>query len=57
MVTYKQMKRANQQFKSKWASVEEAIERNESLMSHSDKNSWLQRETFVLKELKVNRER
>lgn len=57
MVTYKQMKRANQQFKSKWVSVEEAIERNECLMSHSDKNSWLQRETFVLKELKVNSER
>lgn len=41
-----------QQFTPKWVSIDEAIRQNESLMNESEKNGWVPRETFVLKELK-----
>ena len=37
---------------SKWVSLDEAILQNESLINQFEKNSWLKRETFVLKEVK-----
>ncbi|MFJ7405043.1 MULTISPECIES: NUDIX hydrolase [unclassified Lysinibacillus] len=41
-----------QQFTAMWVSIDEAIKQNESLINAANNNSWLQRETFVLKELK-----
>nr|WP_052268527.1 NUDIX domain-containing protein [Jeotgalibacillus malaysiensis] len=38
-------------FTPKWVSVEEAITQNSNLIKSFEKNSWLQRETFVLKEI------
>lgn len=41
-----------QEFTPTWVSFEEAIKQNENLMNQFEKNIWLKRETFVLKELK-----
>jgi 8-oxo-dGTP pyrophosphatase MutT (NUDIX family) len=39
-------------FNPKWVSLDEAIEQNEKLDDRCEQNSWLKRETFVLKQLK-----
>lgn len=39
-------------FTAKWVTLEEAIIQNESLINNLEKNSWLKRETFVLKHIK-----
>jgi 8-oxo-dGTP pyrophosphatase MutT (NUDIX family) len=39
-------------FTAKWVALDDAIKQNENLINEFDKNSWLKRETFVLKELK-----
>jgi 8-oxo-dGTP pyrophosphatase MutT (NUDIX family) len=39
-------------FTPKWVSLDDAILQNESLIKQFEKNSWLKRETFVLKEVK-----
>jgi len=39
-------------FTPKWVSLDDAINQNENLIKEFEKNSWLKRETFVLKELK-----
>ncbi|WP_286166236.1 NUDIX domain-containing protein [Bacillus sp. E(2018)] len=39
-------------FTPKWVSLEDAINQNENLIKEFEKNSWLRREAFVLKELK-----
>lgn len=39
-------------FIPKWVSLDEAIEQNEKLIERCEQNSWLKRETFVLKQLK-----
>ena len=41
-------------FTAKWVSLDDAIKQNENLIKESRKNSWLERETFVLKKLKNN---
>ncbi|TFD99505.1 NUDIX domain-containing protein [Jeotgalibacillus salarius] len=38
-------------FTPKWVSLNDAIEQNENLIKEFEKNSWLQREAFVLKEI------
>ena len=40
------------EFTPKWVSLDDAIVQNESLIKKIEKNSWLKRETFVLKEVK-----
>ena len=40
------------EFTPKWVSLDDAIVQNESLIKIIEKNSWLKRETFVLKEVK-----
>jgi 8-oxo-dGTP pyrophosphatase MutT (NUDIX family) len=40
------------EFTPKWVTLEEAITKNESLISEFEQNSWLKRETYVLKQLK-----
>jgi 8-oxo-dGTP pyrophosphatase MutT (NUDIX family) len=42
---------ANLDFTPKWVTLEEAIAQNESLIERYEQNSWLRRETFVLKHL------
>ena len=39
-------------FTPKWVSLDDAIKQNDNLIKEFDKNSWLKRETFVLKDLK-----
>lgn len=39
-------------FTPRWVSLGEAIKQNESLIERYEQNSWLKRETFVLKQLK-----
>ncbi|WP_318614639.1 NUDIX hydrolase [Sporosarcina sp. YIM B06819] len=39
-------------FTPQWVGIEDAIKQNESLITRFENNSWLKRETFVLKELK-----
>jgi 8-oxo-dGTP pyrophosphatase MutT (NUDIX family) len=39
-------------FTPKWVSLEEAIKKNENLIEEVEQNSWLKRETFVLKQVK-----
>ncbi|MCP8615695.1 NUDIX hydrolase [Salirhabdus salicampi] len=39
-------------FTPKWVSLDDAIKQNENLIKEFEKNSWLKRETFVLKEVK-----
>ncbi|MET3726888.1 8-oxo-dGTP pyrophosphatase MutT (NUDIX family) [Fictibacillus halophilus] len=39
-------------FTPKWVSLDDAINQNENLIKEFEKNSWLRREAFVLKELK-----
>jgi 8-oxo-dGTP pyrophosphatase MutT (NUDIX family) len=39
-------------FTPKWVSLEEAIKQNEKLIERYEQNSWLRRETFVLRQLK-----
>jgi len=41
-----------QEFSPKWIFLEEAIEKNEKCMNDFEKNTWIKREIFVLKELK-----
>ncbi|MCM3122850.1 NUDIX domain-containing protein [Mesobacillus sp. AQ2] len=43
---------AKMDFTAKWVTLEEAIIQNESLINNLEKNSWLKRETFVLKHIK-----
>lgn len=38
-------------FTSKWVSLEDAIKQNENLIEKLEQNSWLKRETFVLKQI------
>lgn len=38
-------------FTPKWVSLEEAIKQNENLIEKLEQNSWLKRETFVLKQV------
>jgi 8-oxo-dGTP pyrophosphatase MutT (NUDIX family) len=38
-------------FTPKWISLEEAIKQNEKLIERYEQNSWLKRETYVLKQL------
>ncbi|OYD57777.1 NUDIX hydrolase [Fictibacillus aquaticus] len=38
-------------FTPKWVNLDDAIQQNESLTGQIKKNSWLNRETFVLKEI------
>lgn len=40
-------------FTAKWVTLDEAIRQNEHLLNECEKNSWLKREAFVLKELKL----
>lgn len=40
------------EFTPKWVSLDEAIRQNDLLIKEFEKNSWLKRETFVLKEVK-----
>ena len=40
-------------FIPQWVGIEDAIKQNESLITRLENNSWLKRETFVLKELKM----
>ncbi|CAM3812242.1 NUDIX hydrolase [Mesobacillus thioparans] len=42
---------AKLEFTAKWVSLKEAIDQNERLIEKHERNSWLKRETFVLKEL------
>jgi 8-oxo-dGTP pyrophosphatase MutT (NUDIX family) len=39
-------------FTPKWVSLDEAIKQNENLILEYEKNSWLKRELYVLKEVK-----
>ena len=39
-------------FTPKWVSLDEAIKQNESLIERFKQNSWLKRETYVLKQIK-----
>ena len=41
-------------FTPAWVTLEEAILQNERLIQQIERNSWLKRETFVLKKLKTN---
>lgn len=41
-----------QEYSPKWVSLDEAIKQNQSLINLLEKNSWLKRETFVLKEVR-----
>lgn len=38
-------------FTPKWVSLEEAIKQNENMIEKLEQNSWLKRETFVLKQV------
>lgn len=38
-------------FTPKWVSLEDAINQNETLIERYEQNSWLKRETFVLRQL------
>lgn len=40
-------------FTPKWVSLNEAIKQNESLIERIEQNSWLKRETYVLKQIKM----
>ncbi|WP_226087681.1 NUDIX hydrolase [Mesobacillus sp. S13] len=42
-------------FTPKWVTLEEAITQNESLIDKFEQNSWLKRETYVLKQLRINK--
>ncbi|MBT2679317.1 NUDIX domain-containing protein [Bacillus sp. ISL-35] len=46
---------AKLEFTAKWVSLEEAITQNETLINKLEKNSWLKRETSVLKHLREMR--
>ncbi|WP_257391821.1 hypothetical protein [Mesobacillus jeotgali] len=39
-------------FTPKWVTIEEAIRQNEILIEKLEQNTWLKRETHVLKQLK-----
>lgn len=39
-------------FTPRWVDIEDAIKQNESLITFTENNGWLKRETFVLKEMK-----
>lgn len=41
-----------QDFKPVWIEINKAIENNETIFKQSNKNDWVYRETFVLKQLK-----
>ena len=41
-------------FTPKWVTLDKAIQQNESLIGKFEQNSWLKRETYVLKQLKKN---
>ncbi|MGM0898429.1 MAG: NUDIX hydrolase [Bacillota bacterium] len=43
----------NLDFTPEWIALDEAILQNESLIQQVERNSWLKRETFVLKELRT----
>ncbi|MEH6937401.1 NUDIX domain-containing protein [Bacillus sp. JJ664] len=43
---------AAQEFVPKWLTIDEAIEKNQNVLNQSEKNRWIHRENFVLKELK-----
>lgn len=42
---------AIQEFTPKWITIDEAIEQNQKILNQVEKNSWIKREIFVLKEL------
>lgn len=43
---------AIQEFTPRWITIDEAIEQNQKILNQLEKNSWINREIFVLKELK-----
>lgn len=42
-----------QDFKPVWVEINKAIENNENVLKQEEKNDWVDRETFVLKQLKL----
>ncbi|MRH43560.1 NUDIX domain-containing protein [Aquibacillus halophilus] len=41
-----------QEFTPKWVSLDDAIHQNEKMLIQNSKNKWIERENYVLKELK-----
>ena len=43
-----------QEFTPKWLRLDDAIKQNQKVINQSEKNRWIHRENFVLKELQKN---
>ncbi|NKE04038.1 NUDIX hydrolase [Mesobacillus selenatarsenatis] len=43
------------EYTPKWVPLDEAIQQNEILMDKFEQNNWLKRETYVLKQLRINK--